>query len=319
MNRRILPGFPPMLLAALLLMLAVSCSLAEETRYADVFDVSGDAGKLTIRFLWLGEQNAKDKPGDCMILTSPEGSVMVLDAGHPNATGYIVNALDAMGVTRIDCLVASHPHIDHVGGFPTLIERYEIGALYTSALTYESSSYYNAYLASAKASGLRHIVLGEGDTLPFGDKVQIEVLNPPHEIVYPDGFPANSTQFVNNQSLALKITYGASTILLSGDLYAGGEKELVARYGEALDCDVMKANHHGANTSSSSKWRSAVSPMITMITSDTIEDLSTARKFTRDGQKMYHTLLDGCIRLQTPGDGTYDVLTEKERVTTLFD
>ena len=81
----------------------------------------------------------------------------------------------------------------------------------------------------------------------------------------------------------------------------------------------MKANHHGANTSSSSKWRSAVSPMITVITSDTIEDLSTARKFTRDGQRMYHTLLDGCIRLQTPGDGTYDVLTEKERVTTLFD
>lgn len=305
------------LLASLLLLF--SCALAEETRYADVFDVSNDAGKLTIRFLWLGEQTAKDKPGDCLLLTSPEGKVMVLDAGHPDASQYVVDALNAMGVTKIDYLVASHPHIDHIGGFPRLIENYEIGALYTSALTYESSSYYNAYLASAKANGLEHIILGEGDVLMFGDEVKIEVFNPPHEIAYPDGYPANSTQFVNNQSLTLKLTYGDSTIMLAGDLYTGGEKEIVERYGEALDCDVMKANHHGANTSSSSKWRKAVSPQITFITSDTIEDLSTAKKFTKDGQKMYHTLLDGCIRMQTSGDGTYDVLTEKDRNTTMFD
>ena len=305
------------LLASLLLLF--SCALAEETRYADVFDVSNDAGKLTIRFLWLGEQTAKDKPGDCMILTSPEGKVMVLDAGHPDASQYVVDALNAMGVTKIDYLVASHPHIDHIGGFPRLIENYEIGALYTSALTYKSSSYYNAYLASAKANGLEHIILGEGDVLMFGDEVKIEVFNPPHEIAYPDGYPANSTQFVNNQSLTLKLTYGDSTIMLAGDLYTGGEKEIVERYGEALDCDVMKANHHGANTSSSSKWRKAVSPQITFITSDTIEDLSTAKKFTKDGQKMYHTLLDGCIRMQTSGDGTYNVLTEKDRNTTMFD
>ena len=301
------------------LLLFIPCALAEETRYADVFDVSNDAGKLTIRFLWLGEQTAKDKPGDCMILTSPEGKVMVLDAGHPDASQYVVDALSAMGVTKIDYLVASHPHIDHIGGFPRLIENYEIGALYTSALTYESSSYYNAYLASAKANGLEHIILGESDVLMFGDEVKIEVFNPPHEIAYPDGYPANSTQFVNNQSLTLKLTYGDSTIMLAGDLYTGGEKEIVERYGEALDCDVMKANHHGANTSSSSKWRKAVSPQITFITSDTIEDLSTAKKYTKDGQKMYHTLLDGCIRMQTSGDGTYDVLTEKDRNTTMFD
>ena len=305
-----------LLLAALLL---VSCALAEETRYTEVFDTSADAGKLTIRFLWLGEQTAKDKPGDCMILTSPEGKVMVLDAGHPDASQYVVDALNAMGVTKIDYLVASHPHIDHIGGFPRLIENYEIGALYTSALTYESSSYYNAYLASAKEAGLEHIILGEGDVLMFGDEVQIEVLNPPHEITYPDGYPNNSTQFVNNQSLALKLTYGTSTIMLAGDLYVGGEKDVATRHGDALDCDVMKVNHHGANTSSSSTWRNAVSPMISFITSDTIEDLTIAKKYIKGDQKMYHTLLDGCIRMQTPGDSTYDVLTEKDRTTTMFD
>ena len=83
--------------------------------------------------------------------------------------------------------------------------------------------------------------------------------------------------------------------------------------------DVMKANHHGANTSSSSVWRNAVSPKITVITSDTIEDLSIARKYTKNGQQMYHTFLDGCIRLHATEEGEYAVLTEKERTTTLFD
>lgn len=301
------------------LLLLAAGALAEDPRYADVFNTADDAGRLSIRFLWLGEQTAEDKPGDSMILTSPDGKVMVLDAGHPDAAAHVTAALDAMGVTRIDYLVASHPHIDHIGGFPALIEKYEVGALYTSALVYDSSSYYRAYIAAVQQAGLEHIILGEGDVLMFGDEVKIEVLNPPHEIAYPDGYPANSTQFVNNQSLALKFTYGASSIMLAGDLYTGGEKEIVDRYGEALDCDVMKANHHGANTSSSSKWRNTVTPQITFITSDTIEDLSIAKKFIKNGQKMYHTLLDGCIRLQTAGDGVYDVLTARDRNTTMFD
>ena len=308
-----------LVLLSLALLLALPCAMAEGPRTAQVFDTAGDAGNLSIRFLWMGEQTAEDKPGDSMILVSPEGKVMVLDAGHPDAGRYVTAALDAMGITRIDYLVASHPHIDHIGGFPSLIENYEIGALYTSAVDYSSSSYYTAYLNAAKRSGLEHVIVGEGDVLMFGEQVKIEVLNPPHEIVYPDGYPANSTQFVNNQSLALKFTFGESTIMLAGDLYTGGEKEVVDRHGEALDCDVMKVNHHGANTSSSSKWRKAVSPQISFITSDTIEDLSTAKKYTKDGQKMYHTLLDGTILLRTPGDGTYSVTTEIDRNTTMFD
>jgi len=308
--------FIPLLLA---LLLALPCALAEESRYAEVFDPAGDAGNLSIRFVWLGEQTAKDKPGDCMILTSPDGKVMVLDAGHPDASQYVVDALNAMGVTKIDYLVASHPHIDHIGGFPRVMDNFDVAALYTSALDYSSSSYYTAYIEAAKRHGIEHILLGEGDVLMFGDQVKIEVFNPPHEITYPDGYPENSTQFVNNQSLTLKLTYGDSTIMLAGDLYTGGEKEIVDRYGEALDCDVMKVNHHGANTSSSSKWRKAVTPQISFITSDTIEDLSTAKKYIKDGQKMYHTLLDGCILLRTPGDGTYAVTTEHDRNTTMFD
>ena len=92
------------LLTAMLLWLSGGVA-QEAARTAEIFDRSGDAGQLTIRFLWLGEQVADDKPGDCMILTSPDGQVMVLDCGHPLASQYVIDALDAMGVTRIDALV----------------------------------------------------------------------------------------------------------------------------------------------------------------------------------------------------------------------
>lgn len=301
------------------LLLLCAAALGETTRYGEVFDAQGDAGRLTVRFLWLGPQVAEDKPGDAMILTSPDGKVMVLDAGHPQAADYVTTALDAMGVTRIDYLVASHPHIDHIGGFPTLLSRYEVGEIYTSALTYEASSYYRNFLAAMEEKGVEPIVLQEGDSFSFGAEVTVDVFNPPGEIVYPDRYPEGATQFINNQSLALKFTYGESTVLLAGDLYAGAEREVAERWGEALDCDVMKANHHGSNTSSSLAWRNAVSPQISIITSDTIEDLNIAKKLAKDGQQMYHTLLDGCIRVSTPGDGVYRVLTEKDRNTTLFD
>ena len=65
------------------LLLLCAAALGETTRYGEVFDAQGDAGRLTVRFLWLGPQVAEDKPGDAMILTSPDGKVMVLDAGHP--------------------------------------------------------------------------------------------------------------------------------------------------------------------------------------------------------------------------------------------
>ena len=305
-----------LLLACLLLVGAAS---AEENRYADVFDTSADAGVWTMRFLWLGPQVAEDKPGDCVLMTSPEGKVLVLDAGHPLATEYVIAALDAMGVTTIDYLIASHPHIDHIGGFPALMARYDVRAVYTSALTYETSPYYQAYLRAFEASGVPHTVLREGDRFQFGERITVEVFNPPAEIAYPKDYPKGSTQFINNHSLALKFTFDESTAMLAGDLYATGEQAVVGRWGEALDCDVLKANHHGSNTSSSSAWRKAVTPRITVITSDTLEDLNIARKFTRDGQQMLHTLMDGCVKISTAGDGKYAVLTKKDRATSLFD
>jgi len=304
------------LIIALLLCLPYAGAGAE--RYEDVFDTSGDAGMLTIRFLWLGDPVGTSKPGDSMILTSPDGKVMVLDSGARQAYPYLQKALETMGVSKIDYLVASHPHYDHISNFTQLMHDYEIGTLYTSSLNFAGNAEYESYMAMRKILRLEHVILAEGDTFMFGDDVLVEVFNPPAEISYPaDYHPDTSTTFINDQSLVLKFTYESSTILLAGDLYVSGERAVLAKYRAQLDCDVMKANHHGCNTSSGIPWCNAVSPQITVMTNYTIDDLDVAKRIAQKG-KLYHTEADGSVKISTAGDGAYETLTEKDRGITLL-
>ena len=128
------------LVLALMLILSLNVFAEKADRYEQVFDASQDAGKLTARFLQLTTRS-DDKSGDCTILTSPDGKVMVIDAGNPSTFVDVDNALKALGITRIDYLVASHPHVDHIGSFAQLIYAYEIGAVYTSEIEYPTSHY----------------------------------------------------------------------------------------------------------------------------------------------------------------------------------
>lgn len=288
------------------LLLFLALPACAQDRTAQVLDTTADAGSLTARFLRL-ETDTGDKSGDATVLTSPDGKVMLIDAGDPGAGGQVVAALQAMGITRIDYLVASHPHVDHVGGFPAVMAAFEIGQVMTSYVEYPSV-YYEAYMAELVARGIALVRLSRGDTFSFGEYVTAEVLWPGSEIEYYDGYPDSSTQFINNLSLAIKLSYGESTLLFCGDLYTAAERELVSLYGDTLDCDVLKANHHGAATSSCKAFRDAVSPQITVMLADTLEDLNIFQKF-RKISDVYITNFNGDVKVWTSGDGAFQVLT----------
>ena len=89
--------------------------------------------------------------------------------------------------------------------------------------------------------------------------VDIAVYNPEEALVESC---TGAEENLNNLSLLMKFTYGKSTFLTSGDLYRDKELELIARYGEALKANVMKANHHGAHTSNSMEWVDAICPSV---------------------------------------------------------
>lgn len=304
-------------LLALLVALPLFSAAEGANRYEQVFDTSNDGNLLTVRFVSL-TPTGEEKQGDCTILRSPDGQTMVIDAGEPSSGSQVVDALKAMGVEKVDFLIASHPHIDHIGGFPAIMRAFEVGAVYTTAVDYSSSSHYRAYMEEIEKQGIEHIILSEGDTFSFGEEITAEVLHPGPEIEYYDGYPNNSTQFINNLSLVLRLQYKDSSLLFAGDLYTGGEKDVLARYTDELRVDVAKMNHHGASTSSSKTWRETVGPQIAVAMHDAIADIKVLQKYHREGVDVYITFLDGTVKVSTPGDGTYEVLTQYDRANPDF-
>ncbi len=281
-------------------------------RYAEIMDTSSDSGKLTVYFLDLevGEE-AEDKAGDSAILISPDGKVMLLDAGHPDAGHLVVDALKDLGVEKIDYLVASHPHIDHIGGIPEVMDAFPVEETYRSYMEYTTKTYQNYVNALENSEAEIHFVQ-TGDEFEFGDKVRVEVLGPEGEIQYPKDFPDNSTEFLNDHSLTLKFTYGETSALFCGDLYRSQERDYVEQYGEELEADLVKANHHGKDTSNSKKWIQAVSPQVVVAMNDKSPNMTVVENYQKEGAEFHHTLLDGVVKVILDDKKTVEVIDQKD-------
>lgn len=271
-----------------------------------------EKGKLCIYFLDLEvDEFATDKSGDATILIAPRGEVMLIDSGHPQCGPQVIGALKKLGVDHIDYFVASHPHIDHIGGFPQVAEAFPIGKVYRSSLVYDTSQYLN-FIQAIDSKALDVEILSEGDSFFFGKDIEVKVYNPAEPIIYPENYPANSTQFVNNQSVALKFSYGQSTAWFAGDLYMVQERFLTTKYGDALQSDVAKANHHGGDTSNSLRWIRTIQPKIVVAMHDRLDSMTVYNNYKKNGADYHLTQVDGTVRVVMDDKKNYTVTDTKE-------
>lgn len=279
-------------------------------RYNEIVDTSKDSGKLSIYFLKLSvAKESKDKSGDCTVLVSPEGEVMLIDTGHPDCASQVVNFLKDLGINRIDDLIISHPHIDHIGGVPVLVENFEVGRLYRTDLEYPTQTY-NTYVEAIEKKNIPITYLKQGDEFIFGPQIHIKVFNPKEKIVYPDAYPDNSTAFINNSSLAIKLNYGLSSAFFAGDLYLPQERDLVEQYGTQLQSDIVKANHHGEDTSNSKSWIKTVTPKIMVAMHDKVASMTVYNTYKDLGTKCYYTALNGYVKVVADDKKNYTVIKQ---------
>jgi len=293
-------------------------------RYEQIFDIAGDEGKLTARFLKLDStdvdsKGAHVKSGDSSIIVSPDGFVMVIDAGAPSCGKQVVRYLKSMGVGKIDIFVASHPHIDHIGGFPDVADEFDIGLVYMSRVEYPTSTYYKNFISALEKHRIPFQYLAEGDEFDFGEMVHVTVFNPPAEFTYPEKFPSDSTEFLNNMSIMMRIEYEQSTILFAGDLYKAAEKRILEAYGDLIQSDIVKGNHHGAETSNIFDWVTTVRPNVTAMMYEGVASELVYKRYTSAGSKVYITAIDGCIKVTADGAGNYTWLTQFDRQNNILD
>lgn len=277
-----------------------------------VFKRSLTEGKLAV-YVFRADQGyvydaGSQHSGDSMLIITPDGKTMLVDTNSPSNSSIIVDSLQKLGIEKIDYLVFTHQHLDHVGGYSIVFRYMKIGEVITNAHEYTGSNTYVDLHAKMDEYDIPCTYKYEGDSMMLGKHVKIDFLNPPRDFDYVGG-----TEGQNNGSILMKMTYKDASFLFGGDLYADQEQIILEKHADELDVDVAKMNHHGDSTSNTKDWVKAVSPKIAFAQMSAVMNDTIAGRYRVQGATLIHTALDGPFVIYTDGDGTYDVQVSQER------
>jgi competence protein ComEC len=252
-------------------------------------------GKLSVYFLDVGQ-------GDSTLFLY-EGKTILIDAGEYDMGDRVVSDLRFLGVTRIDLLVATHPHSDHIGGMQKVLAAFPVGKVLDAGLPHPSSTY-EQFLETIEQNHIPYQVAEQGQTVDIDPAVRVLVLSPPEERPGDD---------LNTDSVVLRISYGTIDFLMTGDLGTVGEDALL-RTGFPLDAEILKVGHHGSSASTSPAFLARVSPETAVIEVGLDNDYGHPHSATMDllngsGVKVYRTDRDRSILVRSDGM-SYSVKTE---------
>jgi len=292
--------------------------------------VAGAGGKLTIHFLDVGQ-------GDSALVVFPRGHTMLVDGGGelsfaaPNtvdAQGSMNDAPDdepifsdrafsigeavvsrfiwSLGRTRVDYVLATHAHADHIGGLSDVVRNLDVRqAVVGYAVPDEREFKRFARAAAERRTPLYSVAAGERFEI---DGVTIEVLWPP---------PANGREVTsgNDDSVVLRLVYGSVSILLAGDIEQSAEASLV-QSGANLRADLLKVPHHGSRTSSTEEFIDAVKPKYAVISVGERSRFghphaSVVNRYLMREVKVFQTGRDGMVTVETNGS-TLDLRAYKK-------
>ena len=288
---------------------------AVDARTGNVFDPALAKGKLAVVYLDL---KSSGQSGDCIVIRSPDGKTMMIDAGIPEVGPQVLQYLQQMEIRSLDIVVNTHPHPDHIGGLASVLRNVNVGKFYMINMPMQSWSAYASAMSAAKAKNIVPEYLEEGASFQLGKDVRIEALSP-WKGELPDAMKNSASSGsdaelgdVNNRSLVLLLTYKDTRFLFTADIHLDREVELVDKYGERLRADFMDAPHHGISTSSSQKFLNAVSPKVAVINRNIFDNYAQLLKYMRSGIDTYVTAQVGSIAITSDGK-KLAVVTEREK------
>ncbi len=278
-----------------LLALTMSgCRAAHETKDGE----DPQRKTLTVRYLDVGQ-------GDSCFITLPSGETMVIDAGTRSAGGTLVKTLADAGVTRVDYLILTHPHEDHIGGAGAVIKAFDIGEVVMPRSSHTTVTYENL-LRAIKDKGLMVTEAKAGKVLIDSSDLKASLVG-----------PAKSYSDLNDLSAVVVLTYDSQVFLFAGDAGSAAEKDMIAAK-TIPEVDVLKVGHHGSATSTSSSFLRAMSPSIAVISVGADNDYGHPTKSLLDRLaaaqvSIYRTDLHGTITVSSDGESA-TVSTEKSHV-----
>lgn len=195
--------------------------------------------------------------GDAMLIRSPAGKTVLIDAGNVGAGGAVNDYLDSIGVTTLDLAIVSHPHLDHMGGMLEVLERHRPNSYMDPGFNHPID-HYAALLEWVESNQIpsRTALAGRKITLEPGIVLHLLAPELPHL--------AGTRSDTNSNSIVMRLTYGDVSFLFTGDAEDETEQR-VMRFTEELASTVLKVAHHGGRHSTSDTWLRRVQPTYAVI------------------------------------------------------
>ncbi|SHH64400.1 ComEC/Rec2 family competence protein [Clostridium grantii] len=243
-------------------------------------------GKLLVHFIDVGQ-------GDSILLMA-DNKTLLIDTGPNSKKNEFLDYLKSTGITKLDYIIATHPHEDHIGNMSYVIQKYDIGKFYAPKITSTTDSY-NSMVKALNKKSKKITVSKGGMSFKLGSDVLCEILAPNN----------SSYDNLNNYSVVLKVTFKDTSFLLTGDAEKESEDEILSQK-YILKADVLKLGHHGSSTSTTPDFLQSVDPKIAIAScginnsyghpNDEIINL-----LTENNIHLFRTDLDKTIILESDG------------------
>lgn len=247
-------------------------------------------GEAEVHFIDVGQ-------GDCTLVIS-DGKTMLIDTGEKEYAESVCSYLEEQNVDKIDCMVLSHAHSDHMGGASVIVDSIDIGKIIVPKMPDDmtpTTKFYENFLTSVKEKGLKLTAAKVGDVYEIGE-CEFELIAPVEE--YND---------LNNFSVSGILTHGENSFLFTGDAEKKAEKDIIES-GGFKDIDVYKAAHHGSNTSNCEEMLEITKPEIVVISCGEGNSYGhphdeVVEKMSDYADTIYRTDIDGTVVITSSDDG----------------
>ncbi len=241
--------------------------------------------RLKVHFIDVGQ-------GDSTLFEFSDGRTLLIDAGENEMGDVVCEYLQKQNIEKIDYLVGTHPHSDHIGGLDNVIESFNVGVLYLPDKPHDTKTF-KEVIEAAEERNVEARIAKKGVKVIDEEDLTIKFLSPVSE----------SYEELNNYSTVMSVEFDEVSFLVTGDAEYVVEKEIM---GDLFPHDVLKVSHHGSNTSSTANFLKKVSPKYAVVSVGEGNMYGhphnqVLNRLERFGAEIYRTDINGSITLISDG------------------